>query len=220
VKMDNDFYQDFLYPFQEQVLRALANLDTGFYLTGGTAASRGYLNHRYSDDLDFFVNDDTRFGLWTDRMIQALHANQGWQTQVLQRDERFARLVLHRTETSLQIDLVNDVPSHIGTVYRHPLLGLLDTAENILANKVTAVIDREQPKDLADIWGFCTKMHLSLEDAIEGADSKAAGIFHADLARVLCSATQDDWKLIRWVAAPDPAQFIADLRALGEDLIL
>lgn len=30
-------------------------------MTGGTAASRGYLNHRFSDDLDLFVNDDASF---------------------------------------------------------------------------------------------------------------------------------------------------------------
>jgi hypothetical protein len=29
-----------------------------FYLTGGTALGRYYLGHRYSEDLDFFVNAD------------------------------------------------------------------------------------------------------------------------------------------------------------------
>ncbi|MFZ1755548.1 MAG: nucleotidyl transferase AbiEii/AbiGii toxin family protein [Caldilineaceae bacterium] len=218
--MDSQFYQNILYPFQERILQAIAGLDTGFYLTGGTAASRGYLNHRYSDDLDFFVNDDDRFGLWVDRIVTELQGNHLWQTRVLQRDPRFSRLVLHQNETALQIDLVNDVRSRVGAAYQHPLLGTIDTAENILANKVTALIDREQPKDLADIWGFCTKMALSLESAIEGADSKAAGIFPADLARVLCSATADDWRLIRWISAPDVKQFLTDLRRIGEELIL
>ena len=63
-------------------------------------------------------------------------------------------------------------------------------------------------------------MGLSLERAIEGADSKAAGIFPADLARVLCSATEDDWRLIRWISAPEKDVFLADLRRLGEELIL
>jgi len=63
-------------------------------------------------------------------------------------------------------------------------------------------------------------MGLSLAEAIEGAHSKAAGIFHADLARVLCSATEDDWRLIRWIAAPDKDTFLTDLRRLGEGLIV
>lgn len=218
--MDNQFYQKILYPFQEQVLQTIAGLETGLYLTGGTAASRAYLQHRFSDDLDLFVNDDDRFGLWVDRVVNGLQQSYLWQTRVIQRDPRFGRLILHQNQTALQIDLVNDVRSRLGSVYKHPLLGTIDTAENILANKVTAVIDREQPKDLADIWGFCTKMGLSLERAIEGADSKAAGIFPADLARVLCSVTEDDWRLIRWISAPDMDVFLADLRRLGEGLIL
>src|SRR4051794_12221622 len=70
--MDKAFYFEKLYPLQDQVLAFLTGVDTGFYLTGGTAASRGYLHHRLSDDLDFFVNDDRRFLLWADRLIQAV----------------------------------------------------------------------------------------------------------------------------------------------------
>jgi hypothetical protein len=73
------FYFDEFYPLQDRVLQALRPVDTGFYLTGGTAASRGYLNHRFSDVLDFFVNDDARFGLWVDRSIQTLVSHPGRQ---------------------------------------------------------------------------------------------------------------------------------------------
>ena len=75
-----------------------------------------------------------------------------------------------------KIELVNDVPSHIGSLRKHSTLGLLDSQENILANKITAAIDRKEPKDLADIWGFCTKMALPLAQAISDAESKAGGI--------------------------------------------
>ncbi len=64
--MDREDYFKRLYPLQDAVLDAFGKVETGFYLTGGTAASRGYLNHRFSDDLDLFVNDDSRFGLWAD----------------------------------------------------------------------------------------------------------------------------------------------------------
>jgi hypothetical protein len=60
---------------------------------------------------------------------------------------------------------------------------------------------------------------LSLTDAIEGAQSKAAGIFPVDLARLLCSASKADWEVIRWIEAPEPDRFITDLQKLGENLI-
>jgi predicted nucleotidyltransferase component of viral defense system len=154
---DPSFYFDRLYPFQDQILDSIRMLATGFYLTGGTAASRGYLNHRFSEDLDLFVNDDRRFGLWTERVIHALSLHQGWNLRVLLKEERFARMGIRSSEVSMKIELVNDVPSHVGAFVEHGILGRLDSAENILANKITAVMDRNEPKDMADIWGFCCR---------------------------------------------------------------
>jgi hypothetical protein len=218
--MDKAFYFEQLYPLQDQALEILGGLDTGLYLTGGTAASRGYLHHRLSDDLDFFVNDDRRFLLWAERSIQALAEWPGSALEVLMREERFVRLNLVRAGVQLKIEMVNDVPAHVGEISVHPVLGRLDSSENILANKVTALIDREEPKDLADIWGFCCRLGLPLSAALEGAQSKAAGIFPADVARLLCTANRKDWELIRWIEAPEPGQFLDGLRELGEALIL
>jgi hypothetical protein len=95
----------------------------------------------------------------------------------------------------------------------------LDSAGNILANKVTALLDREGPKDLADIWGFCCQLGLSLTEAITDAQSKAAGVFPADLARLLCSATSADWEAVRWIQPPAVDVFLSQLNDLGEKLL-
>lgn len=218
--MNRLFYLNQLYPFQDQVLELFSSTETLFHLTGGTALSRGYLNHRFSDDLDFFVNDDSRFSLWADRIIQKLSRSSRWRSQVLQREERYVRLNLIQAEIDLKIEMINDVPSRVGDPWLHPTLGRIDTAENILANKITAVLDRTAPRDLADIWGLCSKMGLSLTQAISGAQGKAAGVFPVDLARVLCSVTHSDWDLVRWIEAPAPEVFIEQLVELGKSLIL
>jgi len=218
--LDRSFYFDSLYPFQDEVLKLVSETDTGLYLTGGTAASRAYLHHRFSDDLDFFTNDNPDFELWAGRLIQVFQDREEWFTTVAQRDRRFVRVNLIRNEVPLKIEMVNDVPAHVGEIRRHEVLGLIDTAENILANKITAVVDREEPKDFADIWGFCCRLGLPLLPAIEGAQSKAAGIFPADLARLLCSVKRKDWELVRWIEAPDPDRFISDLSKLGEGLVV
>ena len=217
---DSAFYLTRLYPMQDRVLAQLASVETGFYLTGGTAASRAYLHHRFSDDLDLFVSDDARFGLSAQRVVQALARSSDWHVTVVQQDARFVRLTVAEGDLVLKIEMVNDVPAHVGELKRDPVLGLLDSPENILANKLTAVVDRSEPKDLADIWGFCCRMGLSCEAALEGAQSKAAGLFPADVARVLLSVTKDDWQLVRWSDPPECTRFIDDLRALGERLLL
>lgn len=217
---DRSFYFDRMYLLQDEVLQLIGREGTAFYLTGGTAASRGYLNHRFSDDLDLFVNDDERFKLWTARFIHALSRSESRRLTVLLREERFVRLEVNDDDISMKLEFVNDVPARVGEVIEHRTLGRLDSAENILANKITAVMDRSEPKDLADIWGFCCRLHTPLAAAIEGAQSKAAGVFPADLARVLCSVNRNDWKLIRWIEAPPLEQFLDDLIKLGESLIL
>lgn len=218
--MDKADYFNLLYPLQDEVLKVLREVETGLYLTGGTAASRGYLHHRFSDDLDLFANDAPEFLLWTERLIQALSVRGTWSLEVLLKEARFVRLNLSAERIQLKIEMVNDVPAHVGEITLHPALGRLDSAANILANKVSALIDREEPKDLADIWGFCRRLGLSLAAALEGAQSKAAGIFPADVARLLCTAKLSHWRLVRWIETPDAEQYLADLRQLGEELIL
>ena len=218
--MNKEYYFRQLYPLQDRLLRAFGAADTSFYLSGGTAASRGYLQHRFSDDLDLFVNDEPRFGLWAQRLIDSLLRLPELTVNVLLREERFVRFEAGPVGVLLKVELVNDVPAHVGTVRIDPVLGRLDSAENILANKLTALLDREEPKDLADVWGFACKLGLSVADAITGAQGKAAGVFPADIARVLLSATAEDWSLVRWIDPPPAADFVARLHALGESLLL
>jgi len=219
-KVDGDFYTTVLYPIQDKVLAGIALAETGFYLSGGTAASRGYLSHRFSDDLDLFVNDSREFRLWAGRVIQSVADKRGWTTRVLLQEERFVRLVVSIADVDLKVEMINDVPAHCGTLIEHPVLGRLDSPENILANKVTAALDRHEPKDFADIWGFCKIHGLSLTEAIENADSKAAGVFPADLARLLCSVTEADYEVVRWQNPPPSDVYREDLIGLGESLIL
>lgn len=217
---DARYYFEELYPWQDRVLGSLRGLDTEFYLTGGTAASRGYLNHRFSDDLDLFVNDSPQFSLWASRIVDACARSPEWTTRVLVQEQRFVRISLDAGPDSMKLELINDVPAHIGGILTHPVLGRIDSAENILANKISALLSREEPKDLADIWGFCCKLEMPLALAIEDAHSKAAGIFPADVARILCSVSEHDWSLVKWIQPPELQQFTADLFRLGESLLL
>ena len=45
-----------------------------FYLTGGTALNRYYFRCRYSDDLDFFVNNDDDFSIHVQKCFDEMSA--------------------------------------------------------------------------------------------------------------------------------------------------
>ncbi len=218
--VDRSFYFDHLYPLQDKVLSLISVLDTGFYLTGGTALSRAYLQHRVSDDLDLFVNYDPQFGIWSGLIVDMLLRQDDLQTIVVMRQQYFVRLLVAEGDVTLKVEMINDVPSRVGEVRSHPQLGRIDSPENILANKLTALINREEPRDLADVWGLCIRLGLSIREAVEGAAGKAVGIYPPELARRLCTATVRDWEQVMWLDPPSMDAYLADLVRLGDDLLL
>ncbi len=102
--MDKDYYFTKLYPLQDKVLKIINALETGFYLTGGTASSRAYLHHRFSDDLDLFVNDDDRFSIWAERIVHMLTQQGNLEINIIQREERFILLTLLEQDILLKIE--------------------------------------------------------------------------------------------------------------------
>ena len=177
--MHAEYYNNVLYPLQGKAVEAFK--DSPFYLTGGTTLSRGYYNHRFSDDLDYFVNYLSEFQILAEARIEKLQ-NIFPVVEVDYKGEHFYRIFV--ADRQLKIEMVNDVPSHIGNKVAHPVLGVIDSKENILANKVTAVVDRCMPKDIADIY-FLLKDGMSLKQALLDAHSKAAGIAPLLVAKVL-----------------------------------
>ncbi|MEK7746448.1 MAG: hypothetical protein AAB576_07270, partial [Elusimicrobiota bacterium] len=55
---------------------------------------------------------------------------------VVAKDTNFIRVFV--SPESLKIEMINDVPSHIGSLVNHSILGIIDSKENILANKLTS----------------------------------------------------------------------------------
>jgi len=207
--MSAEYYNKILYPLQDRVLKIFA--DTPFYLTGGTALSRGYYQHRYSDDLDFFVNDHPEFERLVARIIATLR-RQLEPAEVVIREPMYCRLFVGIEQ--LKIEMINDVPSHIGDIVNHSTLGRLDSPENILANKITALVDRAHPKDVADIF-FLLRDGLSLRQALLDADSKAAGITPLLVARILDEFPYQQLSAVNWIAPIDPVEIKSRLQAVA-----
>jgi predicted nucleotidyltransferase component of viral defense system len=173
-----EYYTNILYPLQDKAIPAFK--DSPFYLTGGTALSRGYYHHRYSDDLDYFVNNSPEFQRIAEEVIIKL-TDIFNDIKISLKDTHFVRIFT--SEEKLKIELINDVPSHIGTLIDHPVLGRIDSKENILANKLTAIVDRTMPKDMVDLY-FLLQDGLDLKKALVNAESKAAGIAPLLVAKV------------------------------------
>jgi predicted nucleotidyltransferase component of viral defense system len=73
----------------------------------------------------------------------------------------------------LQVDFVNDI------AFRHkdPIVNeknyLLDNVENILSNKITAIIGRDNPKDIFDVYLICKFYRVDWKEILQAAHQKA-----------------------------------------------
>lgn len=162
-----------LYKIQDRVLDIVFSLDHDFYLTGGTCLGRFYWEKRYSDDLDFFTNSSSLFGINIRNIINVLSKNLSVKEVVESKD--FVRLM---ADNILQLDFVNDrVPRYKSvTILKQGYR--IDNVENILSNKITAVISRDNPKDIFDIY-LISKFHdFVWQDILTSAKDKL--VFNID----------------------------------------
>lgn len=178
--MSSRYYSEQLYPLQDEVLRFLGSVESPFYLTGGTLLGRYLLHHRFSDDLDFFVNDNPAFAEEVNRIMYPVV--QHFPTIELSvRYDTLVRYFIHQNDIVLKVEFINDVPYRVGS----PQPGQWvkhDTWLNVLSNKVTA-LPRSAAKDVVDIVHLCFSYSFNWEEVISHAKCKDASVNEIDVSR-------------------------------------
>lgn len=218
-----DYYKE-LYVIQDVVFKIIEAYD--FYLTGGTALSRFYLNHRYSDDLDFFVHQKDDFLTDVRKIIAKLKLHFNLETRLMTAD--FAQVFIHTDEfykkyreqfqAKLKVDFVNEreIP-HFGDLKRFDSFSRGDNLRNMLSNKITA-ITRLEPKDVADIWFICKKFSFKWDEIIREADQKEA-IEELMVFELLKTFPTHMFKQIRWTKPIKIENFEKDRQIILRDII-
>jgi predicted nucleotidyltransferase component of viral defense system len=157
-----------IYALQDKVLENIFSKETTFYLTGGTCLNRFYYNRRFSDDLDLFTNDNTLFRDDVRIVIEGFKSSSIEHTVIVDTRD-FVRINIDK---KLQVDMVND------RVYRHgrsilsPSGIVIDNILNICANKLCAILGRDDPKDMFDLYTIFKNEKLEWNTAIKAATKK------------------------------------------------
>lgn len=207
-----------LYQLQDKFLNWISPKELPFYLTGGTALGRFYLNHRYSDDLDFFTNADPCF----QDHIKSLKASivNYFDTDMEKSlfSEDFARFYIAFEHLSLKVEFVNDMPFRAGEPI-HWSMGKIDTPLNILSNKLTAVTGRDEPKDVCDIIFIAMNYAFNWKAVFLDAKKKAV-INEIDIEERLNTFPVDLLKSINWIEArSDISELKASLKSITDDFL-
>ena len=216
--MPGDYYQNILYPLQDKVLDIISPLPVDFYLTGGTALSRGYLNHRYSDDLDFFVNAHPNFSAQVEKVVHALE-NSVYNLEVPVADIDFTRLFIYSGTTSLKVEMINDVAFRSGVPTKHPLFPRTDNVLNILSNKLCA-LNRNSAKDIVDLVFISCNFSFNWTTLFKEAARKDMWINPVNAANMLDTFQSGHIQTIKWIGrGPDQNLFLQQLSVMISDIL-
>jgi predicted nucleotidyltransferase component of viral defense system len=208
-----------LYRLQDKFLQWWLQLRLPFYLTGGTALGRYYLRHRYSEDLDFFVNADPHFPDYLSNIRKEI--SKSFQVSVSESlyTSDFARLFIQEGQDSLKIEFVNEVDFRAGEP-KKIYFGLIDTPVNILSNKLTALISRDEPKDVFDIIHIAMNYSFNWIDICNDAKRKAV-INEIDIEqRLIEFPVQTFQNISRQKIQPDISDYPKLLQRIADDFLL
>ena len=218
----SQYYEENLYPLQNGVLRAVENCKTRFYLTGGTALSRAYYKHRYSDDLDFFVNRDSEYNEQVDSVFAQLH-EEGffWDSTedfVKAPDFRSLKVRWNKSDAVLKLDFVNDGAPHFGDFVAVDFFYRIDPVRNILSNKMGAIF-RLAGKDVADIREIALHESINWAQIINEARQKDAGVDLAYITEILKTMPRHEFEAIHWITNPGWETFQKDIDKIVFDML-
>lgn len=200
----------------------MKELNLPFYLTGGTALSRFYFNHRFSDDLDLFVNADEKYSSYVEKLLSYLEKNKSTlgisiNYERLTKSENYTQLFLSGDQVELKIDLINDIAVYFGEFENDEELGKVDNWRNILSNKVSALF-RFEIKDYVDIWIISKNKKFNWREILLEAKQKEVGVDPVEIFNLFTSFPFDNLGLIKWSSSFDNKEIEKDFSAIAGDI--
>jgi predicted nucleotidyltransferase component of viral defense system len=203
-------------------MNTISKCGVQFFLTGGTALSRAYYNHRYSDDLDFFVNDDDDYPAQVKEIFLKLKEDHFYWDPVVDfiSNKNFTSFKVgwDKSDTLLKLDFVNDTASHFGDIVKTELFVRTDSIRNMLSNKLTALF-RFAAKDVTDIREFALHEKIDWGQAINDARKKEAGLEVPVICDILQGMPQSEFETITWTKKPSWQEFRSDIDRIVLEMI-
>jgi hypothetical protein len=175
-----------LTPLQERILRCLAGISPPWTLTGGGALAGFHTAHRTTRDLDFFWRGRAKLEDLPERVKERLLAD-GLEVEGARSAPSFHRMSVTDGKEMCLVDLVSEPAPALLPPDRVPLGPqhiAVDSAHEILVNKLCALLGRAEIRDLFDLEVLLERGG-DLERALRDAPQRDGGFSSLTLAWVL-----------------------------------
>ena len=165
-------------PIQENILRLIGGIpgSSDFYLTGGTALAHFYLQHRKSNDLDFFTSKEEAIAPFSFSLEAALRENT-IQTERTRGFHSFIELLASQGAQKTIVQLAQDSPFRFKptqTFSEFPGLNV-DNLVDIASNKLLALFGRSTLRDFVDIYALIKRGLFDKKTLTDMAKKKDPG---------------------------------------------
>jgi predicted nucleotidyltransferase component of viral defense system len=203
-------------------MNTISKCGVRFFLTGGTALSRAYYNHRYSASLDFFLNDDNDYPAQVKEVLYKLKEEGFFWDPLIDfiSDKNFTSIKVgwNKSDTLIKIDFVNDAKLHFGDIVKTELFIRIDSIRNMLSNKLTALL-RFDGKDVADIREIALHEKVDWHQSINDARQKEADLEIPIICDILQKMSQNEFETVAWTKKPDWQEFRNDIDHIVQAMI-
>ena len=205
-------FPNLLSPLQGRILDAVVAQLSGMFLSGGTALGAFYLGHRRSADLDLFTREGAEYDAHVRQFVRLVEG-QGWGVVAGAAGPGFRRFVVSGADETVPVDLVHDTAERIAPPTITPQGLVVDSLDDLAANKLGAILGRAEVRDYVDLY-FLAKAGKDPLAALPAARRKDGGLDPAVLAFVLSEVRvrRAPEGLERPVSAAELQAFIDDLR--------
>lgn len=216
--------KDILTETQIALLRELGQSEfvaQNFYLTGGTALSAFYLHHRYSEDLDFFSENEfdiLQLDIALKKIKDKLVISKIDYQQSYNRNLFFLHIgdeVVKVEFTFFPFPRIEKGRSEYGIV--------IDSLVDIATNKLFTIYQRSMARDYIDLYLIAKEKGLTIEDLIKKA--KAKFDWHIDPLQLgtqftKAQETEDYPRMIAEVRLEEWRNFfLAEAKKLGKKIV-
>ena len=146
-----------------------------FFLTGGTALSEFYLQHRLSEDLDFFTEEENQVPFVLP-YLEKVTENIGARLDIRKNFRTYLEVFIHLNEQIIKCDFAQDSPYRLEKKVLQKDYGIhSDNLLDMSCNKLSALFDRGEAKDFIDIY-FLNEYYMKFEDLLVKAKKKHIGL--------------------------------------------
>jgi len=161
---------------QKEILDSIKGIEESraFYLTGGAALSIFHLNHRCSEDFDFFTANEELVQIFARKLSGEL-AGRSFTVEITRSFKSFVEMIVEKRGESMRIQLALDSPYRIEETREADGI-FIDSLSDLAAGKLLALFGRAAERDFIDVYLIVKEGLFSLDEIIEKASLKDPGM--------------------------------------------